>query len=69
MSDSRKLLHIYVNDHRAASAGGVALAERAARNNRGTGLSPDLEWLRAQLVEDADALTAVAEGWESRRTR
>jgi hypothetical protein len=59
--DTRKLLRIYVNDHRAASAGGVALAARTARNNHGTELSADLRWLHAQLVEDADALVAVAE--------
>jgi hypothetical protein len=61
MSDAGKLLRIYVNDHRAASTGGVALAERAARNNQGTELSADLEWLCAQLRDDADALATIAD--------
>ena len=60
MNDAPKLLRIYVNDHQAASAAGIALVQRAARNNRGTELATDLEWLRAQLAEDANALNVVA---------
>jgi hypothetical protein len=60
MDDHRKLLRIYLNDHRAGSVAAIARVHRMAQQNRGTELGADLDWLHAQLVEDADALSDIA---------
>jgi len=56
----QRLLGIYINDHRAAAAGGVALARRAQRNNRGTPLGAELHTIVDDLLDDAATLESVA---------
>jgi hypothetical protein len=55
------LLGIYLNDHRAGAAGGLALARRSESNNQGSPLGAELERIVRDLEEDAAALTAIAE--------
>lgn len=59
MSDPRGLLRIYLNDHLAGSAGGINLARRCARSNRGTALGAFLEELVPQILEDRKALETL----------
>jgi hypothetical protein len=49
---NRQLLGIYLNDHLAGAMGGIELARRALRNNRGTPLAADLERLVREIDED-----------------
>jgi hypothetical protein len=56
-----RYLSIYVNDHRAASVGGVALARRTARENVGSAFSGDvLEAIAKEIAEDKVTLDRVA---------
>lgn len=58
MPDGR-LLAIYLNDHLGGATGGVELAKRALRSNRGSDLGTFLEGLVAELEEDRQALRSV----------
>jgi hypothetical protein len=49
---NRQLLGIYLNDHLAGAMGGIELARRSLRNNRGTPLAADLERLVQEIEED-----------------
>lgn len=49
---SRKLLGIYLNDHVAASVGGIALVRRTAKKNKGTELGDYLQTMEDELIED-----------------
>jgi hypothetical protein len=51
-----KLLSIYLNDHLAAGAAGIALARRCASENRGTELGEYLDRLGAELSEEREQL-------------
>lgn len=64
MSD---LLAIYLNDHLAASAGGVALARRVAGSRSGAAADATRR-LEQQMAEDRDALASIAERLGVRRT-
>jgi hypothetical protein len=54
-------LRIYLNDHRAGSAAGLALARRSQRNNAGSALGATLGTIVEQFVEDAAALQRIAQ--------
>jgi hypothetical protein len=55
-----RLLGIYVNDHRAGAAAGLALAERMRRENEGTPLGDTLMELVSEIEEDGATLRDVA---------
>lgn len=66
------LLAIYLNDHHAASVGGLELARRSRSSNTEPPLSVDLDRLIAELVEDRRTLEEVMgllqaprSGWKS----
>lgn len=54
-----KLLGIYLNDHLAASVGGVELAKRCRRNNRRTPLGDYLTQLIVELREEQRAVQGM----------
>ncbi|QKW33675.1 hypothetical protein HUT06_06210 [Actinomadura sp. NAK00032] len=56
---SRGLLHIYLTDHLAAAAGGVALARRVARSHRDTGDAELLRRLSDDIAADRGALQSI----------
>jgi hypothetical protein len=58
---TERLLGIYINDHRAGAAAGLALAERIRRENEGTPLGEALGELIPQIEEDHATLREVAE--------
>jgi transposase-like protein len=51
---------IYLNDHRAAGAAGIALAKRCRRNNAGTPLALELDRVIEEIEQDAETLARVA---------
>ena len=57
--DSRNLLHIYLTDHLAAAAGGVALARRVARSHSDTGDAERLQRLADDIAADRGALQEI----------
>ena len=63
------LLGIYLNDHLAGSAGGLALAQRLAEGHRNTAAADDLAWLAEQVAEDREALIKIMEQLSIPRTR
>lgn len=65
----RTLLQIYVGDHLAASAGGIALARRCQRNNRGTALGTVMEAIADEIQADARVLSEIATELGARRSR
>jgi hypothetical protein len=52
----RRRLRIYLSDHRAGAVGGVSLARRSARRNRGSPLGHELQALVHDIAADARAL-------------
>lgn len=52
----RALLRIYLNDHLAAAAGGIRLARRVERSNRGTELGTYLKTFAEELEDDRQQL-------------
>jgi hypothetical protein len=54
--DARRLLGIYLRDHLAGSAAGVALVRRCRNSNRGTELGVILQEFETQIVEDRQSL-------------
>ncbi|GAA1872531.1 hypothetical protein [Actinomadura bangladeshensis] len=56
---SRGLLHIYLTDHLAAAAGGVALARRVARSHRDTADAERLKRLADDIAADRGALLSI----------
>ncbi|MFE9102757.1 hypothetical protein ACFYYL_26555 [Actinomadura geliboluensis] len=56
---SQGLLHIYLTDHLAAAAGGVALARRVARSHRDTDDADLLRRLAADIAADRGALLSI----------
>lgn len=59
--ERRTLLHIYLNDHRAAAAGGVHLAHRIARHHAGTQFGGPMARVAAETEEDSRELGRVSE--------
>ena len=60
-SSKHKYVSIYVDDHRAAAAGGVALARRTARENVGSTFSGDvLQGVADDIAEDKATLDSIA---------
>jgi hypothetical protein len=57
----RRLLAIYLNDHRAGAAGGLELARRARSSNRGTRWGEALEPVCAEIEADLATLEQVME--------
>lgn len=57
--DNRDLLRIYLTDHFAAAAGGVALARRVARSHRDTADAERLKRLAGDIAADRGALLSI----------
>ena len=55
----QKLLKIYLQDHHAASAAGLNLARRLARENAATSFADDLAGLAQEIAEDRAQLGTV----------
>ncbi|MFG2834360.1 hypothetical protein ACGFYE_05120 [Streptomyces zaomyceticus] len=55
----RTRLGIYLNDHLAGSAAGVAVLRRAARVHRGTELGPPLASLALEATQDCESLIRI----------
>jgi hypothetical protein len=55
-TDQGKLLGIYLNDHLMASSGGLELARRARKANRGTPFGDPLNQLVAELADEREQL-------------
>jgi hypothetical protein len=53
------LLEIYLNDHLAGATGGLELARRAARSNRGSVVGEVFQRLAGEIAEDREALLEV----------
>ena len=58
-ADVHTRLSTYLNDHLGGSAGGVELARRLCRNNKGTDYGPPLEDIAHQIEEDVASLRDV----------
>jgi hypothetical protein len=56
-----RFLSIYINDHRAASAGGLALAQRCVRASDPGAVRDVLEAVTKEIAEDKDTLERVAQ--------
>lgn len=72
-ADGARLLATYLDDHWAASAGGLRLARRSLRSNRNTRWSWRLEWLAREIETDERTLALVrqelgADGGSVKRT-
>ncbi|MEV7617440.1 hypothetical protein [Streptomyces sp. NPDC089799] len=69
--DPERLLRIYLNDHYAGSAGGVALVRRMARVHRGGPAGPRLRQLADEIAEDRRSLGELMRALDVsvRRTR
>ena len=61
MPEPDTLLRIYLNDHLAGSALGLALVRRVRRRNREGELGEFLAWLETQIAEDRESLVRVLE--------
>ena len=59
MGDMRPLLHIYLDDHFAGAAAGVALAGRIARENAGTGWHATLLSIARDIESDERTLAEL----------
>jgi hypothetical protein len=59
--ERRRLLHIYLNDHRGAAAGGVHLARRIARHHADTPYGVAIARVAAETEEDSRALDRVCD--------
>lgn len=58
-SSSDRFLRIYLNDHLAGAAAGVALADRVANENAGSEFGPPLRRLSEEIREDRHELVAI----------
>ncbi|MWA06184.1 hypothetical protein F8568_038725 [Actinomadura sp. LD22] len=58
-SDPRRLLGIYLSDHLAGAAGGVALARRIARTHSGSGDAERLARLAQDIAADRGAALSI----------
>lgn len=58
-ADAARLLQIYLQDHHAGSAAGLALVRRCRRANRGTPLGDVLARIDTQIADDRTALESM----------
>jgi hypothetical protein len=58
-ADARRLLRVYLNDHRAGAAAGLALARRCLHNNEHWRLGETLRGLIADIETDAGTLDRI----------
>ena len=58
-AEEQKLLEIYLQDHYAASTGGLELAKRTAKENVGTEFSGPLTRIAGEIREDRDVLKRI----------
>lgn len=63
------LLGIYLNDHLAGSAAGVALAKRIAKSHLGTDAEESLRRLAREVAQDRETLVMVMRNLGLARTR
>jgi hypothetical protein len=70
-AERERLLHIYLADHLAGSAGGVSLAKRIARQNPGNEFGREMSQIAGAIEEDQAALERIMErvGARTRRWR
>jgi hypothetical protein len=69
--ERERLLHIYLADHLAGSAGGVSLAKRIAKQNPGNEFGREMSQIAGAIEEDQAALERIMErvGARTRRWR
>ena len=65
----RQLLGIYLNDHLAGSAGGLALARRIVANHRETASAPDVQQLAEEIERDRTSLLEIMDRLRVSRAR
>ena len=58
-ADTPPYLRIYLNDHRAGAAAGLALARRCEHNNRGSALGEELQFIVRDLRADEASLHRI----------
>ena len=58
-NDADQLLAVYLRDHFAGAAAGLALAERCQRANDDNPLGPVLKAIAAEIAADRDSLRAI----------
>jgi hypothetical protein len=70
-AERERLLHIYLADHLAGSAGGVSLAKRIAKQNPGNEFGREMSRIAEAIEEDQAALERIIErvGARTRRWR
>lgn len=69
MSESREHLQTYLQDHAAGSQVGVALVERAAKNNEGSELGAFLEQLTHEIAADQESLHSIMDAVGASRSQ
>lgn len=57
--DRKRLLAVYLRDHRAGAEAGLALTARCRRANQGTSLNEVLVDIEREISEDRDALVGI----------
>ena len=57
--EAQKFLAIYLKDHHAGSTGGLEVAKRTAKANRGTEFGGPLTRLAGEIDEDRDSLKRI----------
>jgi hypothetical protein len=68
-STTSRLLKIYLQDHYAGAAGGVALFRRTASSHSDATIRTELGELAQEIAEDRDALRAVMRNLHARPAR
>jgi hypothetical protein len=58
-NESHEALAVYLRDHFAGSAAGIALVQRCRRANRDTGLDEVLADIETEIIEDRRALEEI----------
>ncbi len=69
IDERERLLHIYLADHLAGSAGGVSLAKRIARHNSGNDIGREMDRIATAIEEDQAALERLMDRVGARRRR
>lgn len=64
VQDRRRLLALYLRDHRAGAEAGLALIARCRRANEGTGLGEVLVDIEREITKDRDALADIMQRLE-----
>lgn len=68
-ADGRALLEIYLQDHHAGAMGGLELARRAERANRGGPYGAELQAIASEIAEDVVSLEGIMDALDVRRDR